>query len=234
MNLFGKKKAAPPPPQPAAGPPAVTTDTMDTIKMLRENLDTLEKRGEHVQKRIEAALQEAKTKAAKKDKNGAMFALKRKKMYEAEVSKLEGARISLESQISALESANVNMSVFRAMAQGAKTMKKMRGDMDADAVEDMMDTLQEEKEIQDSIAEAISRPAQDLYDDDELAAELDELMLEEAEPAAAAPVAAPRAAASVPSYSLPVAPTGAIRSPAPVAESEDERALRELQASMLA
>jgi charged multivesicular body protein 4 len=81
MNLFGRK-AAPPV---RTGPVA----TADTIRKIREQLDTLEKREQHIEKKIIAQLEEAKQKSAKKDKRGAIFALKRKKMYEAEIEKLQ-------------------------------------------------------------------------------------------------------------------------------------------------
>lgn len=60
---------------------------------------------------------------------GALFALKRKKLYEAEVSKLQGAKITLESQINALESAVVNIETFYAMNAGKNAMKTIRKDM---------------------------------------------------------------------------------------------------------
>jgi charged multivesicular body protein 4A/B len=237
MNLFGKKK-------PSAAPVPLP---VDTIKMLRDNLLVLEKREEHILKKIDGALAEARMKSSKKDKNGALFALKRKKMYEAEVSKLQGARITLDSQILALESAAVNIETFKAMKSGANAMKGMRGDIDSDKVDDMMDEIQEEKDIHDAISEAISRPGQDLFDDEELLeelAELDALDLEDMEQqkqqdrlgreqSRPAPVAATSVPQSV--FNLPSVPTGAI---SPVqhtqAETEDERALRELQASMFA
>lgn len=234
MNLFGKKKAA----TPQASFGGATQSPVDTIKMLRDNLVTLEKREEHIQKKIEGALLEAKAKSQKKDKNGALFALKRKKMYEAEVAKLQGARITLDSQILALESAAVNIETFRAMKAGANTMKGIRGNIDADKVDEMMDEIQEEKDIHDSIAEAISRPGQDLFNDEELLnelAELDALDMEEA--VSSTPQTVPQTAAQPSSvFSFPAAPTAAVRPSAQAqsAESEDERALRELEASMLA
>ena len=232
MNLFGKKKAA----APAPGAPAPGAPPVDTIKMLRDNLVVLEKREEHINKKIETALQEAKLKSQKKDKNGALFALKRKKMYETEVAKLQGARITLDSQILALESAAVNLETFKAMQAGAGAMKTMRGNIDADKVDEMMDDIQEEKDIHDQISEAISRPGQDLFNDEDLLnelAELESLELEADE--LSAPTQA--AAAAPPSvFNMPSVPTGAVKPSAPqrVVESEDERALRELQASMLA
>lgn len=235
MNLFGKKK-------PASAPAPLP---VDTIKLLRDNLLVLEKREEHIQKKIEMALTEAKQKSAKKDKNGALFALKRKKMYEAEVSKLQGARITLDSQILALESAAVNIETFKAMKSGASAMKGLRGDIDSDKVDDIMDEIQEEKDIHDSISEAISRPGQDLFNDEELLeelAELDALDMEEVELEAstAKATAAPSAPLPQSVFNLPSVPTSNVagnvrqQQPAVQTESEDERALRELQASMLA
>lgn len=60
MNLFGKKKAAPPPVQ----------DPTQVIGEIRANLELLEKREQHMAKRIDASITEAKMKAAKKDRNG--------------------------------------------------------------------------------------------------------------------------------------------------------------------
>ena len=51
------------------------------------------------------------------------------KMYEGEVNKLQGARMTLESQIAALEGAAINVEVFKSMQLGANTMKNIRGDL---------------------------------------------------------------------------------------------------------
>jgi len=219
MNLFGKKKQASTTPAP---------NPMETIKVLRDNLIVLEKREEHIQKKLEQALAEAKMKAQKKDKNGALFALKRKKMYEQEITKLQGTRITLDAQILAIESAAVNIETFRAMNTGKDAMKAMRGNIDADKVDEMMDELQEEKDIHDAISEAISRPGQELFDDEELLnelAELDALEMEEQM------LQAPKVPESV--FNLPSAPTSVIAANISHAESDDEKALRELEASML-
>lgn len=58
-------------------------------------------RESHIQKKIKAQLLDAKSKSQAKDKRGALFALKRKKMYEGELNKLNGARMTLESQVNA-------------------------------------------------------------------------------------------------------------------------------------
>ena len=225
MNLFGKKKQPPAPPK---------SSPLEAINGLRENLVTLEKREDHINKKIEVALDEAKQKMTKNDKNGALFALKRKKMFEAEVAKLQGARITLEAQILALESATVNIQTFQAMKGSANTMKDLRGTIEADTVDEIMDDIQEEKDIHDAISDAISRPGRDMFNDEELLNELAELdaISMEAALAPAAPEKQPQQAQSV--FSFPTAPTSLPAASAAAAqESEDERVLRELQASML-
>eukprot|EP01036_Dinobryon_divergens_P026773 gene26773-35459_t len=231
MNLFGKKKSTP-----ASSINVPSATPVETIKMLRDNLAVLEKREEHIQRKMDAALKEAKEKSLKKDKSGALLALKRKKLFESEIHKLQGARITMDSQVLALESAAVNIETFRAMKAGANAMKGIRGNLDSDKVDDMMEEIQEEREIHDAISDAISRPGQDLYNDEDLLeelAELDALELEEAVLSTPATIPAQPALPQT-VFSLPSAPTAAVHaSSAASAETEDERALREL-ANMMA
>jgi hypothetical protein len=44
-----------------------------------------------------------------------------------------------------------------------------------DKVEDVMAELEDQKDIQDAMSEAISRPCQDIFEDEDLNAELDAL-----------------------------------------------------------
>lgn len=220
MNLFGRKAAAPKNANPAA--------TADTIRKLREQLDTLEKRELHIEKKIVLQLEDAKKKSAGKDKRGAIFALKRKKMYEAEIEKLQGARMTLETQVMTLESAHVNMETFMALRTGANQMKAIHGQMNVDTVDDIMDDIQEEMATADEIGRAISQPlGSQLYDDEDLEEELremEELDLEEKmlQPAVATPAdAAAVAAAAAAAAAIPAAPTAAsalpLAPPAPTA-----------------
>ncbi|CAI5710155.1 unnamed protein product [Hyaloperonospora brassicae] len=251
MRLFGRKSAAAP-----ARPGPVAT--ADTIRRLREQLESLEKRELHIVKKIALQLQEAKQKSAAKDKRGALFALKRKKMLEAEVEKLQGARMTLETQVMTLESAHVNMETFTALRSGAEQMKAIHGQMNVDKVDNIMDEIQEEMATADEIGRAISQPlGSQLYDDDELEDELremEELALEEKmlEPVAAARGAAEaaRTPASVPStsvataaaaspmaapplptaeYKLPDVPTHAVESNINVVGNADEEELEALR-----
>ncbi|KAF1333108.1 Snf7-domain-containing protein, partial [Globisporangium splendens] len=249
MNLFGRKSAPPVKATPQA--------TADTIRKIREQLDTLEKRELHIEKKIVMQLEEAKKKSAGKDKRGAIFALKRKKMYEAEIEKLQGARMTLETQVMTLESAHVNMETFTALRSGANQMKAIHGQMNVDTVDNIMDDIQEEMATADEIGRAISQPlGSQLYDDDELEEELrmmEELDLEEealkappayvpaeaapatataqlpAPAAAAAPARVPVPVASAPQYNLPEVPTHRVESNINVVGHADEDELEALR-----
>ena len=224
MNLFGRRRSKP------RGAPA-SKDPAQTIVSLRGTLDTLEKRQAHLDKQIAKQDAEAKAKMAKKDRRGALFCLKKKKMYEAEIEKLNGARLTLESQIIALEGTVTNADTVAAMKSGATAMKHARADVDADAVGDLMDDIQEEMATADEISAAISAPGGDLLGDDELLDELNEL--EEHELESQLLDAPPIPVAPLPDapLSMPAVPTQPPAAPAKQ-EDADLAALRELEAAM--
>jgi charged multivesicular body protein 4 len=72
---------------------------------------------------------EAITKSKSGDKRGAIFAMKKIKMYEEEMTKIQGTRVTLESQIMAIESSLNNVTIFKAMELGSQTMKSIHGDL---------------------------------------------------------------------------------------------------------
>jgi charged multivesicular body protein 4 len=57
------------------------------------------------------------------------MALKRKKAYEGQIEKIGGARMTLETQVMAIENANVNLEAMQAMKAGADAMKSIHGKM---------------------------------------------------------------------------------------------------------
>jgi len=57
----------------------------------------------------------------------ALMALKRKKAYEGEITKIMGSRMTLETQVMAIENANVNLETMNAMKAGAEAMKQIHG-----------------------------------------------------------------------------------------------------------
>ncbi|TDL29513.1 Snf7-domain-containing protein [Rickenella mellea] len=198
--------------------------TRDAIVTLRQQLLMLEKKEEHLQKKVDEELKKAKTNAVS-NKSVATAALRRKKAHEQELERLSGTRLQLEMQVSTLESANFNQETMAAMKKGSDALKAIHGKLTPDKVEDTMAAIMEQREVAKEISDAISNPMNagiDL-DEDELKDELAELEQEELNDRLAG-------ADHVPTTRLP---SVAEPSRHKVAEDDDEEAqLKELQAAL--
>src|SRR6056297_2593962 len=76
----------------------------------------------------------------------------------------------------------IDVSLHAPCRTGAKAMGAMRGAMDVDKVDDLVDYIREEMDTATHISEAISTPLDGgLQDDDDLLAELDAMVEEETE-----------------------------------------------------
>jgi len=207
----------------------------DTIKKLRETLTMLEKREEYLQKQTADLTRDAKEKLAKKNKVAALSCLKRKKQYEAQISKVAGARQTLEDQILAIESATMNVETMNAMKLGAAQMAQMHQGLNVDVVDDTMADIKEQMDVADEISNAIGQPLRSNIDEDELEAELaslqDEAQQEKLDTQLAdlEGNAAPANLVKTPSHAASV-PAGS-KAAASVTE-EEEAQLRELEATM--
>jgi len=166
MNLFGVKKK-----QEQSGPSLL----LKSIEQLRAALDTLDKREAHLHKQMALALSEAKKKSKAKDKRGALFHLKRKKMFEKQIDQIYGKKANIELQIMTLESASGNNDVLKAMKSGAEALKKSVKDTDVEKVADVMEDINESMGLADELGEALSQPIGPVMDEDELNAELEEM-----------------------------------------------------------
>merc|ERR1712130_365267 len=94
---------------------------------------------------------------ARNDKKGALFSMKRKKMYEGELDKIQNVKMTLETQVMNLESASQNADTFMALKQGTTAMKNIRQGVGLDNVDDMMDDIKEEMQMANEISDAIAQ-----------------------------------------------------------------------------
>ena len=187
MRLFGKKKKKPMKPE----------DTLKTIEGLRKTADDIAKRSNLLQNKAQSELKQALERKKNGDKNGALVCLKRKKMYETEIAKLEGSRMNLEQQLFAIEGASMNKNIFDSLKQGNQALKDMHGEINIDEVDKLKDEMEDQQDLLNELNEAISQPVGVIgtMDDDELMDELNELeaeeyeksMLEVSEPSATVP-----------------------------------------------
>eukprot|EP00301_Raphidiophrys_heterophryoidea_P003217 c11461_g1_i1.p1 GENE.c11461_g1_i1~~c11461_g1_i1.p1 ORF type:complete len:237 (-),score=74.97 c11461_g1_i1:241-903(-) len=218
MNLFGSKKKSQQQQQ--------KSTPQDAIQRLMVALDNLEKRESFLQKKIDNELTTAKKLIAAKNKNGAKMALKRKKMYEVQIEKINGTRMTIENQKMALESANFNLDVLQAMSQGAAALQAVNANMTLDAVDDTMDKIQEQMDVANEIADAISQPMGGMDYDDDLEKELADLEAEGLDETLLSVQNAPAAVSNDEPFELPSAPSGHVQL------TDEEKELRALEASM--
>jgi len=88
----------------------------------------------------------------------ATTALKRKHELEKQRDQLGGTRLTLETQINAIESAHFNAQTMVTMRQGAKVLQSIHKQLDLTKIEDTMEDIREQMETTQQIADAISNP----------------------------------------------------------------------------
>ena len=175
MGLFGKSKKK----QAKLNPEA----TLKSMETLRSTIDDISKRTTLLQTRCATELQQALQRKKQGDKAGALSCMKRKKMYETEIAKLEQSQLNIEQQLFAIESASMNKNIFESLQQGNATLTQVHGKVSIETVEKLKDDMEEQDELLQEINETISQPVGLLatLDEGELLEELDELEAKEYE-----------------------------------------------------
>ncbi|KAJ4267780.1 hypothetical protein ACHAPJ_006334 [Fusarium lateritium] len=150
----------------------------NAILGLRSQLDMLQKRERHLQNQIEEQDAVAR-KNVSTNKNAAKAALRRKKTHEHSLDQTTAQIGTLEQQINAIESANINKETLVAMEQASKAMDQIYGKLTPEKVDETMEKLREQNAMGEEIVNAITAPSMGEYvDEDELENELDELQQE--------------------------------------------------------
>ena len=169
MKLFFGKSAA----QPQVSP-------TDAIMKNKEAIETVTKRQDFLEKRVAQQDGLAREKAKAKDKRGAMMALKQKKMLSTELESLSQARLTLEQQIMTLESAQTQQVAVQALQLGVQAQKDMNKQINIDKIDQLIEDMQEQRDIQDEVTQVLSQ-GQPLMDDADLLEELEAIEAEDFE-----------------------------------------------------
>lgn len=155
-------------------------DASVTIMRLRENIANQEKREEMLEVRIKKMADLAKLQLRRGEKRAALSTMKKRKLYEAELAKIDNVKLTLETQAIQLEGAAQNVQTFDAMKSGNKSMISIRKSMGVESVDDMLDDIKEEMDHLREVDQVFAQPIDPLgLDDDDLLAELDALEIED-------------------------------------------------------
>lgn len=151
--------------------PVSTEDTMDS---LQDNVNGLRHKRMQLLRNKQKADKETKDFYAKKEIEQAKAALKRSKIYAAQIQQLEGQISNLEQTSMAVEGMATALTVAESMKHGAAAMKTLTSQMSVDEVHDAADMLQDAVSESHELIEAVSQPLilGTPVDDDDLLAEM--------------------------------------------------------------
>jgi len=200
----------------------------NAILRLRSTLEMLSKREKHLQNQMDEQDAIAR-KHVSTNKNIAKAALRRKKAFEHQLEQTSAQMMTVEREISSIETANINKETLDAMRGAQQAMKKIHGDLSIEKVDQTMEDLREQHAIGEEIADALTQGnAMQGVDEDELDEELAELQQEELDNKMLKTGNVP---VSDQIHRLPNAAVGELKGKS-VVEDDEEEELRKLQAEM--
>ena len=120
----------------AAAKPA-PMDPTQTIERLENQCETIRKRIIVTENKVKDAKAAALAKKKAGDQRGAVLALKQMKMYEGELSKLDGQQIMLEQQKMTIQSTAADIDVVNSLKAGNQAIGTMNKQMDVDTIADL-------------------------------------------------------------------------------------------------
>ncbi|TKA62431.1 Vacuolar-sorting protein SNF7 [Friedmanniomyces simplex] len=202
----------------------------NAILGLRSTLEMLSKRERHLQNQMDEQDAIARKNVAA-NKGVAKAALRRKKNYEHQLEQTSAQMLTVEREISSIETANINKETLDAMKHAQQAMVKIHGGLTIDKVDQTMEDLREQHAIGEEIAEALTQGnIGQGVDEDELDEELAELQQEELDNKMLRTGSVP---VSDQIQRMPTVGTGEIKGKQQrVEEDDEEEELRKLQAEM--
>ncbi|KAI8672736.1 hypothetical protein LRP88_02746 [Fusarium phalaenopsidis] len=151
----------------------------NAILGLRAQLEMLQKRERHLQTQIDEQDAIAR-KNVNTNKNAAKAALRRKKTHEHSLDQTASQITTLEQQINAIESANINRETLVAMEKASQAMAQIHGKLTPEKVDETMEKLREHNAMSEEIVAAMTNATiGDYVDDVDLEEELEQLQQEQ-------------------------------------------------------
>eukprot|EP00877_Chromochloris_zofingiensis_P009762 jgi/Chrzof1/5039/Cz15g09150.t1 len=228
-RLFGGQ------PQRAPGAPvgsSAANQTINAMQNLTEREEQLEKKKLLLEKKINDELEKAREFTRQKKKSQALMCLKKKKMYEQQLERLDALVSRVMEQRNMLEEQQTTLGVLSSMQEATKAQKKTMAEMKIENIDNTLEEIQEVGEQMRVINEAVGQPVGMFadMDQDDLDAELADLEAEELDSQLLEP--APVPARKAPAAAEPAMPSVPTKAAAKPAKTPEELELEALQAEM--
>lgn len=220
-------------PQPAgapAGTPAAN-QTINAMQKLSDSEEQLEKKKALLEKKIADEMEKAREFTRLKKKNQALMCLKKKKMYEQQLERLDALSSRVMEQKTMLDDQQMTLGVLGAMQQATRAQKNTMKEMKIENIDSTLEEIQEVGDQMRVINEAIAQPVGVFadMDQDDLEAELADLEAEELDNQLLEPAPVPASKAPAAEMRLPNVPQ---RAAVPAAKTAEELELEALQAEL--
>ena len=129
-KLFGSKADA----KPQAAAPV---DTQNTIQKMQGQIENIDMRIKKIENDANNYKKIAVDKKKAGDSRGAVIALRKSKMYDKELAKLEGQSMMIEQQMQMIQGAQFDSNTMQAMKAGKDTMENLQKNTNADDIMDL-------------------------------------------------------------------------------------------------
>lgn len=228
-KLFGEKpKGAPGVP----GSSSAANQTISVMQNLSEREEQLEKKKLLLERKIHDEMERAREFTKQKKKSQALMCLKKKKMYEQQLERLDALMSRVMEQRNMLEEQQTTLGVLSSMQEAAKAQKKTMQEMKIENIDNTLEEIQEVGEQMRMINEAIGQPVGVFadMDQDDLEAELAEMEAEELDNQLLEP--APVPATKVPGVAEAPLPSVPQKAAAKPGKTKEELELEALEAEM--
>ena len=231
-RLFGsseKEKAPTAPPPSSSSTTRGVSNAAAQMERLDGTIELLEKRVAVLEKKLEQEVAKAKECMKRNNKNAAMQCMKRKKIYEEQIAQQNAQMHNLETMKFRMQEATMNKHFLDAQRAATGELHQLNKEMDADKVADERERMQEIFDQQREVTQALTEPIDgEVVDEDELMADLQDMMDLDEEPVAVAPKQ--QKAAVTPLPDMPNIPSHAL--PDTGVTNDEEEALRALEAEL--
>jgi charged multivesicular body protein 4 len=177
MSFWKKKKNKKKKAQAASDAAQVTK----TILELKNHQSIISKKVTHLTKQIEKYNAEARQYLKSKNRKAALNKIRLRKQVEKRVETLENQSMNLELQIMTLDETAFNKLMMSTMKSTNEAMKAAMKGITVEDVDELQADIQETIELNQELNEVFARPLLNDFDDDELLAELDDLLEEDNE-----------------------------------------------------
>jgi len=177
-KLFGEQpKRAPGVP----GSSGAANQTINAMQNLSEREEQLEKKKLLLERKINDEMERAREFTRQKKKSQALMCLKKKKMFEQQLERMDALISRVLEQRNMLEEQQTTLGVLSSMQEAAKAQKKTMQEMKIDSIDNTLEEISEVGEQMRQINEAIGQPVGVFadMDQDDLEAELADLEAEE-------------------------------------------------------